>query len=169
MAIDLERMTVLVVADIIPLKNQVVSDLESVNAGAIITAAHAKKAFAMFCDHRPHLVIADWDMAPVNGIELTKNIRRNSFSPDPMAPVILIAGDTRTHRVAQARDAGVTGLLLKPFSTNTLLNHVTHAMKDERSFIDCSAYVGPERRREKKPDYPGPFRRTDDQKERPSS
>ena len=49
--------------------------------------------------------------------------------------------------------AGVSGLVLRPFSSNDLLKHVTHVMGESQDFIDGPAYSGPDRRQKKGPDY----------------
>jgi DNA-binding response OmpR family regulator len=126
-------------------------------------AQKAKEGFDLFCDHSFGLVLADWDMTLANGMDLTQKIRHDPLSPDRRVPVVLLTGDdTAMVRMTQARDAGVTGLLLKPFSRDELIKRMTRAMNDSRDFIDCPAYIGPDRRRKQAPGYAGPFRRTTD-------
>ena len=153
MDIDFTKLTVLVVADVIPLRKQLGYFFEVLDTGAIITAAHAKKGFELFCVHRPDLVIADMDMVPMGGLELTREIRLNSLSPNCRTPVILLTTTITAKQATEARVAGVSGLVLKPFSANDLLNHVTHVMSESRDFIDGPDYSGPNRRQKKGPDY----------------
>ena len=151
------------VADPLLLKTLLVPVLQTIHVKNILMAENAKEAFDLFCNHSSGLVLADWDMTLANGMVLTQKIRHDPPSPDRSVPVVLLTGDdTAVVRMTQARDAGVTGLLLKPFSRDELIKRMTHAMNDYREFIDCPAYVGPDRRRKTKSGHMGPFRRATD-------
>jgi DNA-binding response OmpR family regulator len=101
-------------------------------------------------------------MEPMNGIELAHEIRTNALSSNRMVPIVLITGYSALSRVAQARDAGVTEFLVKPFSANDLAKRIAYVINKPRDFIDSHDYFGPDRRRRQHPDYKGPFRREDD-------
>ena len=49
--------------------------------------------------------------------------------------------------VTEARDAGVTEFLIKPFSMNDLKTRIVAILKHPRTFIEVSDYFGPDRRR----------------------
>lgn len=64
------------------------------------------------------LVLSDWNMQPMNGIELLRSVRS-----DPQLkglPFILATGEGRDAHVAAARAAGVSGYLLKPVEVEAL-------------------------------------------------
>jgi two-component system, chemotaxis family, chemotaxis protein CheY len=166
MASECDNLNVLVVADPLPLKILLMPVLYTIGVKNFLTAGNAKEGFDLFCKHSPDLVLADWDMALLSGIELTQKIRHAPLSPDHRMPVILLTGDeTAMVRMTQARDAGVTQLLLKPFSASELIEAITHAMTDPREFIDSPTYIGPDRRQDVLPGYDaGPPRRATDQK-----
>ena len=159
-------MNVLVVSDVLPLTKQLVSIIETLTGGAIITAGHRNNAFGRFCEFRPDLVVADADMVAMNAIDLVRDIRHDPGSPDRKTPVILLTAQTMAARIERARDAGVTGLVTKPFSANDLTKRITRVLTDPRAFIDGPAYVGPDRRRKIQSTYAGPLRRAADQKTR---
>jgi DNA-binding NarL/FixJ family response regulator len=162
MVVPFEKMIVLAVAASIPLKQQIVFGLEAAKVGTIMTATHVKKAFDLCCDHRPNLVIADWDTNTVNGLDLTRDIRRMAPPPVRETPVILVTDDNVVNLGTKARDAGVNSVLLKPFSTDVLYKHVKRIINDKREFICSAAYIGPDRRRGEKSSYKGPLRRSGD-------
>ena len=163
MASDFDNLNVLVVADPLPLKILLMPVLYTIGVKNFLTAGNAKEGFDLFCKHSPDLVLADWDMALLSGIELTQKIRHAPLSPDHRMPVILFTGDeTAMVRMTQARDAGVTQLLLKPFSASELIEAITHAMNDPREFIDFPNYIGPDRRQDVLPGYSGSPRRVAD-------
>jgi two-component system, chemotaxis family, chemotaxis protein CheY len=101
-------------------------------------------------------------MEPVNGIELTREIRTSSLSTNRLVPIILLTGYNAGPRVAMARDAGVSEFMIKPFSAGDLVKRIARVVNQPRDFIDASGYFGPDRRRRKSPDYGGPLRREDD-------
>lgn len=64
------------------------------------------------------LIIADWNMSPVNGFELLKRVRLEPSLVD--IPFIMITGSALQSRVLAARDAGATSFLVKPFTISML-------------------------------------------------
>ena len=165
MAFDFRKLSVLVVEDTAPMRKLIISVLETLGVGLVYSAENGETGFEIFRKQNPDIVIADWHMEPVNGIELTKEIRSNPMSANRMAPVVLVTGYSALSRVAQARDAGVTEFLVKPFSANDLAKRIAYVINKPRDFIDCPNYFGPDRRRRKSPDYKGPFRREEDQED----
>lgn len=111
---------------------------------------------------RADLVLADWKMAPLDGLELTHSIRSGAGGVNPCTPILMLTAHTETSRVAAARDAGVTGFLKKPVSAQMLFDRVAAALTDTRLFVRSSDFFGPDRRRGQIIDYPGPFRRATD-------
>lgn len=159
MPFKFEKLSVLVVEDIMPMRKLTVSLLESFGITNIHTAENGQEAFEVFCREKPDIVIADWQMKPMTGVELTREIRTNALSPNRMAPVILVTGYSAVSRVAEARDNGVTEFLVKPFSANDLAKRIAYVINKPRDYIDYRDYFGPDRRRRVDEDYPGPDRR----------
>lgn len=109
------------------------------------------------------LVILDWKMRPVDGIELTRMVRGDVDSPKPFVPILMLTAHTEASRVATARDAGVNGFLKKPISTRLLFDRIANALTDTRQFIRTESFFGPDRRHGTTPAwYLGPFRRASD-------
>ncbi|MCB9990266.1 MAG: response regulator [Rhodospirillales bacterium] len=162
MAFDFRKLSILVVEDTAPMRKLIASVLETMDVGLIYTAENGQEGYEQVKKFNPDIVIADWHMEPVNGIELTREIRTNTLSPNRMVPVILVTGYSAMNRVAEARDAGVTEFLVKPFSANDLAKRIAYVITKPRDFIDCADYFGPDRRRRNNPDYKGPFKREED-------
>lgn len=162
MPLNFEKLSVLVVEDTVPMLRLMNGVLATLGVRHLLAATNGQTGFDLFRKESPDVVIADWHMTPVDGIELTRMIRRDPLSPNRLAPVILVTGFSAVNRIGMARDVGVTEFLVKPFSANDLAKRLTHVINRPRDFIDASEYFGPDRRRRKNPDYSGPFRRDED-------
>src|SRR3974390_183189 len=83
-----------------------------------------------FNNHQPDIIIADWEMPILNGIELVRMIRQPGGNANPYVPVVMLTGHLERDCVIAARDAGVTEFLAKPISAKALydriLSIVTH-------------------------------------------
>jgi len=159
-----DELSALVVVSSPPLKGLLFSVLRSLRVAEVRSAGPGDEGFDLFCTHRPGLVIAEWESEPLSGMDLTQKIRHNSLSPNRKVPVILTTeANAAMAQIIQARDAGVTGLVVTPVSTSALIKRITRAMNDRREFVDFPTYAGPDRRRKLLPDYSGPPRRAADQ------
>ncbi len=159
MSLRLNKLSFLVVEDILPMRNLLVSVLESMGAGKVIAAEHGGHGFAQFLKFKPDIVITDWLMEPIDGMSLIKNIRTHPSSTNRTVPIILITGYSAASRVKQARDMGVTEFLVKPFTGNDLAKRIAHIVNKPRDFVQTSKYFGPDRRRKKGDEYQGPKKR----------
>lgn len=162
MGFQFEKLTILVVEDTPPMLKLVVSVLDTLGIGRILTATDGGQAYEIFTKENPDIVIADWHMEPVTGVELVEKIRKNDDSPNRTAPVIMMTGYSAMPRVSEARDTGTTEFLVKPFSANDLARRIAYVINKPRDFIDSPDYFGPDRRRRKIEDYKGPHRRKAD-------
>src|SRR3954463_14471358 len=52
------------------------------------------------------VILSDLEMAPMDGIEFTRQVRQSPSSPNPYVPIIMITGHTEMNRVHAARDSG---------------------------------------------------------------
>jgi DNA-binding response OmpR family regulator len=98
-------------------------------------------------------------MRPVDGISLARMIRNDPKSPNPYIPIILMTGFSEKRRVIQARDAGVTEFLVKPFTARDLFRRITQIIERPRQFVKSEDFFGPDRRRKTSVEYNGPLRR----------
>ncbi len=108
------------------------------------------------------IVMTDLAMEPLDGIDFVRLVRNSQDSPNPMVPVIMITGHSTLRRVAEARDVGVTEFLSKPVTARGVIERINRVVESPRPFVRCRDYFGPDRRRVKDPDYPGPHRRASD-------
>jgi two-component system, chemotaxis family, chemotaxis protein CheY len=65
-----------------------------------------------------NLVISDWNMEPMSGLELLREVRA-----DPTLaklPFIMVTAEARAAKIAEAERAGVSGYIIKPFGAEAL-------------------------------------------------
>jgi two-component system chemotaxis response regulator CheY len=64
------------------------------------------------------LILSDWNMEPMNGLDLLKEVRRNNDTK--AIPLILITAESKPDNIIAAKKAGVSNYIVKPFTANTL-------------------------------------------------
>ena len=85
----------------------------------------------------------------MDGIELTRQLRRPSSGPNALVPVIVVSAHNDKIRVKEALEAGVTDFLLKPVSCKALGQRLTALIERPKPIIKLASYYGPDRRRRK--------------------
>ncbi|NQZ14904.1 MAG: response regulator [Alphaproteobacteria bacterium] len=162
MTYRLNTVKILLVEDMHPMLLLTRSILDIFGFKNVITAKDGEEAFQKFCYEKPDLVITDWIMDSMNGLELIEKIRTDSASPDKYVPIILMTGYSNKGRVEAARDCGMTEFLAKPFKARDLYTRIVQIVEKPRQFVKNENFFGPDRRRRKDDDYAGPVRREDD-------
>jgi len=157
-----DKLSVLVIDDSQPMLEVVVNALKLLGVGQVFKASNGESGYNVYTKERPDVVVTDWEMEPVDGLELVKWIRRNSTSPKRNVPIIIMTGYAASPRVANARDKGITEFLVKPFTANELARRLAYVIDSPRDFVETEEFYGPDRRRRKALDYQGPERRTDE-------
>jgi CheY-like chemotaxis protein len=157
-----ERLRVLIVEDNLHMRTLLRSLLCSLGMRDIHEAADGSAALTLLREKKYDLILTDLAMKPMDGLELTREIRNAPGSPNPFIPIVMITGHSEKHRVQAARDAGVTEFLAKPVTAQSLFSHLAMIVEHPRPFVRCSSYFGPDRRRKTIEDYAGPWRRQSD-------
>jgi len=127
-----------------------------------VTAMHdTEAAYRHFCTTPHDVVLASWEAVPMSGPRFTR-LLRGPESPNFAVPVILLVSLTSIHLVVEARDAGVTEFLCRPFSAKDIYVRIMHVINNPRKFINVGQYRGPCRRRSKDGTYTGTRKRAAD-------
>jgi CheY-like chemotaxis protein len=92
------------------------------------------------------LCIVENNLPDISGFDLVKWIRGLSDPKIRFIPIILLTGYAKANAVAQARDCGANLVVKKPVSPQILFDRIAWVAKGDRPFIECEAYVGPDRR-----------------------
>lgn len=81
-------------------------------------ATDGSAALQKLRDKEYHLVISDWNMEPMSGMQLLTEVRADTKLKD--LPFIMITAESKTENVIAAKEAGVSNYIVKPFNAATL-------------------------------------------------
>ena len=121
MALDLS-MPVLVVDDYNTMVRIIRNLLRQLGFENIDDAGDGSAALEKMRQRRYGLVISDWNMEPMTGYDLLKQMRA-----DPAlggTPFIMVTAESKTENVIAAKKAGVSNYIVKPFNAQTLKNKI---------------------------------------------
>ncbi len=157
--IRFDKLRVLVVDDNPHMRKLVVAVLQAVGVRDLFESHDGEHAWAHLRESNPDVIILDWQMAGMTGLEFVQLLRNSPRSPNVFVPVIMLTGHTHIDHVRQARDAGVNEFLAKPVSVKAILSRLLSVIEHPRPYIRNSTYFGPCRRRRAVTVYVGPERR----------
>jgi len=117
MALD-PSMPVLVVDDYSTMVRIIRNLLRQLGFADIDDASDGAAALAKMQAKRYGLVISDWNMEPMTGFQLLRQVRAD---PDlEQTPFIMVTAESKTENVIAAKQAGVNNYIVKPFNAQTL-------------------------------------------------
>ena len=157
MALDLSRLSCLVVEDALFMRSLLATCLNALginqfkmvdHGGTAIDFLKLQKADPMKAGMQTvDLIISNWQMSPVDGMMLLRWVRRHAESPNRFVPFIMLSGYSGLASVAEARNMGVTEFVTKPFSIKTFAQRLQLVIERPRQFVHAGDYFGPDRRR----------------------
>lgn len=95
----------------------------------------------------PDIVLLDWEMPKLSGIELVKLVRSPGAFPIPDVPIIMITAHGERWRIIEAAQVGVNEFLKKPISARALLDRIVAILAKPRPMVRLGDYYGPEPRK----------------------
>lgn len=121
MSVDL-TMPVLVVDDYKTMIRIIRNLLKQIGFSDIDDAADGSEALNKLRGRNYGLVISDWNMEPMTGYELLKEVRSDDHLR--RTPFIMVTAESKTENVIAAKKAGVNNYIVKPFNAQTLRNKI---------------------------------------------
>ncbi|WAC29015.1 MULTISPECIES: response regulator [unclassified Ancylobacter] len=121
MAVDLS-MPVLVVDDYKTMVRIIRNLLKQIGFEDVDEAADGAEALAKLKERQYGLVISDWNMEPMTGYELLKQVRDDSVLN--ALPFIMVTAEAKSENVIAAKKAGVNNYIVKPFNAQTLKSKI---------------------------------------------
>jgi two-component system chemotaxis response regulator CheY len=118
MVIDLDEFKILAVDDYKTMLRIIGNLLKQLGFKNIDIALDGTEALRCLNRQPYDLIISDWNMEPMSGMELLVAVRADKrFSK---IPFIMITAESRTENVIAAKQAGVSNYIVKPFNAETL-------------------------------------------------
>jgi two-component system, chemotaxis family, chemotaxis protein CheY len=111
------NMPVLVVDDYKTMVRIIRNLLKQLGFANVDEAGDGTAALNMMRNKQYGLVISDWNMEPMTGYELLREVRADRLS---RTPFIMVTAESKTENVIAAKKAGVNNYIVKPFNAATL-------------------------------------------------
>lgn len=166
---SLSALRILVVDDNPHMRTITAAVLQSAGIRLVREAADGAAALEILRDYPADLVIVDFKMFPLDGVEFTRLVRNSPDTANPYLPIIMMTGHSEKSRIVEARDAGVTEFVVKPITAKAILDRIQSVIFHPRPFVKTDDYFGPDRRRRDAPNYRGAMRRATDASRAPDS
>ena len=115
MAVD-KTMNVLVVDDYVTMIRIIGNLLKQLGFINIDQATNGKAALEKIGAKPYGLIISDWNMEPMTGLDLLKEVR----SKGSKVPFIMVTAESKAENILAAREAGVNNYIVKPFNADAL-------------------------------------------------
>ena len=109
-------MKALVVDDSAVMRKIVIRSLNSVGVTDVAEAGDGEEALEVFGDGGADIVLSDWNMPKMNGLEMLRALRGQGAT----VPVIMVTTEAERGKVLEAIQAGATDYLAKPFESDVL-------------------------------------------------
>lgn len=127
MAVDL-KMPILLVDDYKTMLRIERNLLKQLGFENIEEACDGTEALEKLRHNNYGLIISDWNMEPMTGLSLLKEVRSDSALKD--IPFIMVTAESKTENVVAAKEAGVNNYIIKPFNATTLKAKIATVLGD---------------------------------------
>jgi len=122
----MRKFSVLVIDDEIAICNMLAAALEL--AGFEVLVAHdASTGLNLIYDAQPDLLLLDWMLPTISGIELARRLKRDSLTA--ALPIIMLTARGEEGSKIQGLDAGADDYVTKPFSTRELVSRINAVLR----------------------------------------
>jgi len=111
--LDIEDIMVLAVDDSPTSLKYITKILNDIGIDQITQATNGQQAFDLINEHLFDLIVTDFNMPGMDGLELTTSIR--SESSQKTIPILMLTSEKNENRLAAVKKAGVSAILDKPF------------------------------------------------------
>lgn len=112
------ELPILIVDDYRTMLKIVRSFLQQLGFKNVDEATDGQSAYDLICQKEYGLVISDWNMQPMTGLDLLKKVR--SDPKTAKLPFIMVTAEAKAENVVAARQAGVNNYIIKPFTQAVL-------------------------------------------------
>lgn len=117
----MSELKILIVDDEKPIRDMIRVALELAGFECL-EADSSSAAMPIIVDDRPDIILLDWMMPEITGIELLRRLRREDSTRE--VPVILLTAKIEEHNAVQGLEAGADDYVTKPFSSKELIARI---------------------------------------------
>jgi two-component system chemotaxis response regulator CheY len=128
-AIDFDQ-KVLVVDDFPTMRKLIRNVLKEIGFHHICEADNGAAALSLLQSEKIGLVLTDWNMPTMTGLELLRRIRRDQASRD--IPVLMVTAEGNKENVVEAIKAGADNFVVKPFTAETIKDKIEHIFRKRK-------------------------------------
>jgi two-component system phosphate regulon response regulator PhoB len=121
-----KHLEVLVVDDEPAIREMIQFSLERAGM-SVRTAADSGETLALISESRPDIILMDWMMPGISGLELTRRLRKDTFTAD--IPIIMLTAKIGEDNKVSGLEAGTDDYITKPFSPRELLARIHAVMR----------------------------------------
>ena len=122
------KMKILVVDDMSTMRRIIKNALQQIGFSNVDEAEDGKGALQKLRNDQFNLVISDWNMPVMNGLELLKEIRGDSNLKD--TPILMVTAESKKENILEAIQSGASNYIVKPFTAQTLQEKIEKIFKD---------------------------------------
>lgn len=130
--------TILIVDDEAPIREMISMALEMAGFQCI-EAADALQAHTLIVDKKPSLILLDWMMPDISGIELARRLKRDDLTKE--IPIIMLTAKGEEDHKIHGLETGADDYITKPFSTRELVARLKAVMRRSGNSGDEQAIV----------------------------
>jgi tetratricopeptide (TPR) repeat protein len=115
---DYAKMTILICDDMFNMRRTIKNMLRHLGFENVVEAENGSKAWEMLNRSKIDIVISDWNMPELPGVELLRRVRDDARLRD--MPFVMITAEVSESKIVQAAETEVDGYLIKPFVAKAL-------------------------------------------------
>ena len=130
--------TILIVDDEAPIREMVAMALEMAGYQCL-EAADAKQAHSLVVDSRPDLILLDWMLPDISGIELARRLKRDQMTAE--IPIIMLTAKGEEDHKIQGLETGADDYITKPFSPRELAARLKAVLRRTQGMDEQSPIV----------------------------
>ena len=121
--------------------------LTNLGAKSVIEAGDGLVALEAIRTCDPDIMLLDWDMPVLNGMEVMRIVRSPGVFPRPNLPIVMLTNRAQRHEVMEALCHGAHEFLLKPTSPKALCDRLMSIVVNPRPMMKLGKYYVPAPRR----------------------
>ena len=122
------KMKVLVVDDFSTMRRIVRNVLKQVGLTSIVEADNGKAALKVLKKENIDLILCDWNMPEMTGIDLLKAVKSDDALKD--IPFVMVTAEAQKENILEAVKAGVSSYIVKPFTAETVSEKLSTIFKN---------------------------------------